>query len=69
MTDKDKTVLLPIIRTRFRRDANIADNKAAPVAVDSLINYEAVKVRLLRWTQIKIEFDHQNLMTIYNQHA
>jgi ABC-type transport system involved in Fe-S cluster assembly fused permease/ATPase subunit len=31
-------------RTRFRREANIADNKAATVAVDSLINFEAVKV-------------------------
>ncbi|KIJ66850.1 hypothetical protein HYDPIDRAFT_85623 [Hydnomerulius pinastri MD-312] len=30
-------------RTPFRRDANKADNKAATVAVDSLINYEAVK--------------------------
>lgn len=30
--------------TKFRRDANKADNKAATVAVDSLINYEAVKV-------------------------
>ncbi|KAI9000654.1 P-loop containing nucleoside triphosphate hydrolase protein [Trametes punicea] len=30
-------------RTRFRREANAADNKAATVAVDSLINYEAVK--------------------------
>lgn len=34
-----------ISRTRFRREANKADNKAATVAVDSLINYEAVKVR------------------------
>ena len=32
-------------RTKFRRDANQADNKAATSAVDSLINYEAVKVR------------------------
>ena len=32
-------------RVRFRRDANQADNKAATVAVDSLINFEAVKVR------------------------
>jgi ABC transporter ATM len=31
-------------RTRFRREANKADNKAATVIVDSLINYEAVKV-------------------------
>ena len=31
-------------RTRFRREANAADNRAATVAVDSLINYEAVKV-------------------------
>ncbi|KAJ2929640.1 hypothetical protein H1R20_g7456, partial [Candolleomyces eurysporus] len=30
-------------RTQFRRDANKADNKAASAAVDSLINYEAVK--------------------------
>ena len=32
-------------RTRFRREANKADNRAASVIVDSLINYEAVKVR------------------------
>ncbi|KAG5722776.1 hypothetical protein E4T56_gene7982 [Termitomyces sp. T112] len=30
-------------RTRFRREANKADNKAATVSVDSLINFEAVK--------------------------
>lgn len=30
-------------RTKFRRQANAADNKGATVAVDSLINYEAVK--------------------------
>ncbi|KIM28630.1 hypothetical protein M408DRAFT_329389 [Serendipita vermifera MAFF 305830] len=30
-------------RTKFRREANQADNKAATTAVDSLINYEAVK--------------------------
>ncbi|KAL5504325.1 ATM1 [Sanghuangporus vaninii] len=30
-------------RTKFRREANKADNRAATVAVDSLINYEAVK--------------------------
>jgi len=31
-------------RTKFRRDANKADNTAATVSLDSLINYEAVKV-------------------------
>lgn len=31
-------------RTQFRKEANAADNKGATVAVDSLINYEAVKV-------------------------
>ena len=36
---------MQIDRTRFRREANKADNKAATVAVDSLINFEAVKVR------------------------
>ncbi|GAA94887.1 uncharacterized protein L969DRAFT_86188 [Mixia osmundae IAM 14324] len=30
-------------RTNFRKEANKADNKAATVSVDSLINYEAVK--------------------------
>ncbi|KAK4688534.1 ATP-binding cassette, subfamily B (MDR/TAP), member 7, partial [Tremellales sp. Uapishka_1] len=30
-------------RTKFRKEANAADNKGATVAVDSLINYEAVK--------------------------
>ncbi|CAG8490886.1 17826_t:CDS:10 [Funneliformis caledonium] len=30
-------------RTKFRKEANRADNEAATVAVDSLINYEAVK--------------------------
>lgn len=32
-------------RTKFRKEANAADNKGATLAVDSLINYEAVKVR------------------------
>ncbi|CAH1756765.1 5806_t:CDS:10 [Entrophospora sp. SA101] len=30
-------------RTKFRKEANKADNEAATVAVDSLLNYEAVK--------------------------
>ncbi|ROV90818.1 hypothetical protein VPNG_09844 [Cytospora leucostoma] len=30
-------------RTKFRRQTNAADNRASTVAVDSLINYEAVK--------------------------
>ncbi|PGH04361.1 iron-sulfur clusters transporter atm1, mitochondrial [Blastomyces parvus] len=30
-------------RTKFRKQANAADNKGATIAVDSLINYEAVK--------------------------
>ncbi|RPD72384.1 P-loop containing nucleoside triphosphate hydrolase protein, partial [Lentinus tigrinus ALCF2SS1-7] len=38
------TVPTTLWRTRFRREANSADNKAATVAVDSLINHEAVKV-------------------------
>ncbi|KAG8908488.1 Iron-sulfur clusters transporter atm1, mitochondrial [Tulasnella sp. 403] len=37
------TVRTTAWRTRFRREANQADNKAASLAVDSLINYEAVK--------------------------
>lgn len=34
------------LRTKFRKQANAADNKAATIIVDSLINYEAVKVHL-----------------------
>ncbi|KAF2108357.1 iron-sulfur clusters transporter-like protein atm1 [Lophiotrema nucula] len=37
------TILTTSWRTKFRKQANAADNKAASVAVDSLINYEAVK--------------------------
>ena len=36
-------------RTKFRKQANAADNKGATVAVDSLINYEAVKVAITRF--------------------
>ena len=37
------TVITTSWRTKFRRDANAADNAGATVAVDSLINFEAVK--------------------------
>ncbi|KAL5409356.1 Iron-sulfur clusters transporter atm1, mitochondrial [Paraphaeosphaeria minitans] len=37
------TILTTAWRTKYRKQANAADNKAATVAVDSLINYEAVK--------------------------
>ena len=46
-----------LVRTQFRRRANAADNKAATVAVDSLLNYEAVKVRTERYASVKIETD------------
>lgn len=38
------TIMTTSWRTKFRKQANAADNKAAAVEVDSLINYEAVKV-------------------------
>jgi len=38
------TIMTTAWRTKFRKQANAADNKGATVAVDSLINYEAVKV-------------------------
>lgn len=38
------TVTTTAWRTKFRKDANAADNVAASKAVDSLINFEAVKV-------------------------
>ena len=37
------TVATTAWRTKFRKQANAADNRGATVAVDSLINYEAVK--------------------------
>ena len=37
------TVQTTAWRTKFRKEANAADNKGATVSVDSLINYEAVK--------------------------
>lgn len=37
------TITTTAWRTKFRRQANAADNKASTVAVDSLINYESVK--------------------------
>lgn len=37
------TIKVTAWRTEFRREANRADNKAASVALDSLINFEAVK--------------------------
>ncbi|KAF3934309.1 hypothetical protein ABW19_dt0207598 [Dactylella cylindrospora] len=37
------TIITTSWRTKFRKQANAADNAAATVAVDSLINFEAVK--------------------------
>ncbi|KAL4779726.1 P-loop containing nucleoside triphosphate hydrolase protein [Aspergillus varians] len=37
------TIATTAWRTKFRKQANAADNRGATVAVDSLINYEAVK--------------------------
>lgn len=42
------TILTTSWRTKFRKAANAADNKGATVAVDSLINYETVKVSFFR---------------------
>lgn len=33
-------------RTRFREEANVADNKGASASLDSLLNYEAIKVSM-----------------------
>ncbi|KAJ2624834.1 Iron-sulfur clusters transporter atm1, mitochondrial [Coemansia spiralis] len=37
------TLVITQWRTKFRREMNVADNRAATVAIDSLINYESVK--------------------------
>jgi ABC-type transport system involved in Fe-S cluster assembly fused permease/ATPase subunit len=54
-----------IYRIQFRRDANKADNKAASVAVDSLINFEAVKVRT--FTVIRIESEQIVILVAFQQ--
>lgn len=51
-------------RTRFRREANVADNKAATVAIDSLINYEAVKVGFSGWYT---EYHFNNVSAAFQQ--
>lgn len=48
------TILTTAWRTKFRKQANAADNKGATVAVDSLINYEAVKVGLKSYLTMSI---------------
>jgi hypothetical protein len=49
LSKRSKLILAAVAhhRTKFRKQANAADNRAATMSVDSLINYEAVKVRLL----------------------
>ena len=39
------TVFAALCRTKFRVQMNKADNEAGSKAIDSLINYETVKVR------------------------
>lgn len=48
------TVATTSWRTKFRKAANAADNKGATVAVDSLINYEAVKVRQIKDVSVSV---------------
>ena len=54
-------------RTKFRRQANAADNKASTVAVDSLINYEAVKYfnnekyEVGRYNQALIQYEKSSI--------
>ena len=45
-------------RTKFRKQANAADNKGATVALETLINFEAVKVcaQAMIWTQLTYTF-------------
>ncbi|KAI6244934.1 Iron-sulfur clusters transporter atm1, mitochondrial [Erysiphe necator] len=54
-------------RTRFRRAANLADNKGSTVAVDSLINFETVKYfnnekyEVTRYDQTLKEFEKSSV--------
>lgn len=38
-----------VLRTRFRVEMNKVDNEAGARAIDSLINYETIKVCVLRF--------------------
>jgi ATP-binding cassette, subfamily B (MDR/TAP), member 7 len=55
------TILTTSWRTKFRKQANAADNRAATVAVDSLINYEAVKVSS-KLLQIRCSTDGETVL-------
>ena len=57
------TVSTTAWRTQFRRDANRADNRAADVSVDALINIEAVKVSFLSATNMNPHERLSNLTT------
>ncbi|KAF7558838.1 hypothetical protein G7046_g5308 [Stylonectria norvegica] len=54
-------------RTKFRRQTNAADNKASTVAVDSLINYEAVKYfnnekfEVARYDKALQQYEHSSI--------
>ena len=50
------TIITTSWRTKFRKEANTADNQGATVAVDSLINFEAVKY----FNNEKYEVDRYN---------
>ncbi|KAI1006771.1 Iron-sulfur clusters transporter [Podosphaera aphanis] len=56
-------------RTKFRRAANVADNKGSSVAVDSLINYETVKYfnnekyEVSRYDQTLKEYERSSIKT------
>lgn len=41
-----KLFLLIIKRTKFRKQMNTVDNEAAGKALDSLLNFETVKVKI-----------------------
>ena len=53
------------LRTRFRREANKADNRSATVIVDSLINYEAVKVSI--WLSLFVSWTYVSLQNFNNE--
>lgn len=62
------TVTTTAWRTQFRKQANAADNVAASKAVDSLINFEAVKVRANQgvWPQESILIVVPSISTMRN---
>ena len=57
--------LFLLYRTKFRVDMNKADNEAGSKAIDSLINFETVKVGPCMYGSVEMDVDTHTCMDFY----